>query len=83
MTQDASDFTRLIATYETPAVLSDFPISIHAFGSVSPWLLCIGRAQACNKTLFNVVFDHTTTGLFRAVRSTDKHIKAHCHENAH
>ena len=33
----ASDFT---------AVLSDLPISIHAFGSVSPWLLCIVRAQA-------------------------------------
>ena len=32
----------------------------------------------CNKTLFNVVFDHTTTGLFRAVRSADKHMKAHC-----
>ena len=46
MTQDASDFTLLIATYETPAVLSDLPISIHAFGSVSPWLLCIVRAQA-------------------------------------
>ena len=46
MTQDASDFTRLKATYETPAALSDLPISIHAFGSVNPWLLCIVRAQA-------------------------------------
>ena len=39
MTQDESDFTLLMATYETPAVLSDFPISIQAFGRVSPWLL--------------------------------------------
>ena len=46
MTQDANDLTRLIATKETLAVLSDLPISIHTFGSVSPWLLCIGRAQA-------------------------------------
>ena len=31
MTQDASDLTQLIVTKETPAVLSDLPISIHAF----------------------------------------------------
>ena len=32
----------------------------------------------CNKTLLNVVFDHTTTGLFRTVRSADKHMNTHC-----
>ena len=64
MTQDASDFTRLIATYETPAVLSDFPISIHAFGSVSPWLLCTVRAQACNKTLFMLLLTTQPPGYF-------------------
>ena len=29
MTQDASDFTRPISTYETPAVLTYLPLSIH------------------------------------------------------
>ena len=29
----------LRATYETPGVFSDFPISIQALGKVSPWLL--------------------------------------------
>ena len=39
--QDLSDRTLLIATYVIPAAFSLGPISIHAFGRVSPWLLCI------------------------------------------
>ena len=44
--QEPSVLTRLIATYEMPAVFSVWPMSIHAFGSVRPWLLCIVIAQA-------------------------------------
>lgn len=33
--------TLLRATYVSPAVFSDFAMFIHAFGKVSPWLLCI------------------------------------------
>jgi hypothetical protein len=32
----------------------------------------------CIKTLLNVVNDHVDNGIFRAVRSADKPIKAHC-----
>ena len=32
----------------------------------------------CIKTLLNVVNDHADNGIFRAVRSADKLIKAHC-----
>ncbi len=32
----------------------------------------------CNKTLLNVTFDDEDNGIFRAVRSADKVIKAHC-----
>ena len=37
--QDLSDRTLLIATYVIPASFSLGPISIHAFGGVSPWPL--------------------------------------------
>ena len=36
----------IIDTVNLQPVISDLPISIHAFASVSPWLLCIVRAQA-------------------------------------
>ena len=39
ITQEDNVFTLLSATQDTPAVLSDLPISIHDFGKVSPWLL--------------------------------------------
>ena len=32
----------------------------------------------CNKTLFNVVFDQSISGIFWAVKTKDKLIKAHC-----
>jgi len=44
--QDLSDRTLLIATYVIPAAFSLGPISIYAFGRVSPWLLCIVIAHA-------------------------------------
>ena len=39
----------LIATYETPTVFSDLPMSIQAFDKVNPRLLCIVMAQAIFK----------------------------------
>ena len=45
-TQSDNRFTLLIATYAALGALSDFPISIHALGSMSPWLLCMIRAHA-------------------------------------
>lgn len=39
--QELSDRTLLLATYVIPGAFSLGPIAIHAFGRVSPWLLCI------------------------------------------
>lgn len=36
--QELSDRTLLMATYVIPGAFSLGPISIHAFGRVSPWL---------------------------------------------
>ena len=47
--QEESVLTLLIATYVMPAVFSVLPMSIHAFGRVSPWLLCMVIAQASFK----------------------------------
>ena len=44
--QELSDRTLLMATYVIPGAFSLGPISIHAFGRVSPWLLCIVIAHA-------------------------------------
>ena len=45
MMHDPNVLTLLSPTQETPGVLSVFPIFIHAFGKVSPWLLWIVIAQ--------------------------------------
>lgn len=52
MTQHEMDFILLIETYETPAFISDLPLSIQAFGGVSPLPLCTVRTQASLKAVF-------------------------------
>ena len=56
------------------------------YKSSTPWSRIIkplSRAfknilSPCNKAFLNVVLDHEFSGIFRAVRSADKLIKAHC-----